>query len=168
MPLYKSVYARITPDSNDLMSSTFSAEMTEMAYILKSLDIGSPSNSNSSNGDGTRNETTPALVIIDELGRGSSVADGLAISLAVTDALLTLHHRHNHKPSTEGLIGGANRLKPTVFLCTHFQELPNLLGERAGVAALQMKVNVSFSMTLFGILLPCEGLFRLAVLQLQY
>ena len=90
--------------------------MTEMAYILHSI------------GSTDTNRTTSTLVIIDELGRGSSVVDGLSITLAIADKLV-----HCHTPSTI----------TTVFMCTHFQDLPKLMGQRPGVSTLRMKVNVS-------------------------
>lgn len=116
MPIYKSLYTRITPDSSDLLSSNFSAEMTEMAHVLRNLS--SPES----------RTTTPSLIIVDELGRGSSVADGLSISLAITDELV---RRHTQATMT------------TVFMCTHFPDLPKLMGQRPGVTTLRMKVNVS-------------------------
>lgn len=50
-------------------ASTFSSEMRETAFIL-------------------RNVGTRSLVVIDELGRGTSVRDGLAIAIAVCEALI--------------------------------------------------------------------------------
>lgn len=97
-----------------------------MAYILRNL---SSSDSNT---------TTPALVIIDELGRGSSVVDGLSITLAITDELVQCH--------SESAI-------TTVFMCTHFQDLPKLMGQRPGVSTLRMKVNVSCELTNIGIVI---------------
>ena len=63
--------------SDDLLganASTFMNEMRAMASILGSID-----------------EHT--LVVLDELGRGTSVSDGLAITLAICEALLKTHVR---------------------------------------------------------------------------
>ena len=85
--------------SDDLASgqSTFMVEMTEVANIL-------------------RNATRNSLVILDEIGRGTSTFDGLAIAWAVVE------HISNIK-----LIGAK-----TLF-ATHYHELSELEGTRPGV-----------------------------------
>jgi DNA mismatch repair protein MutS len=81
--------------------STFMIEMTELAEILERADDRS-------------------LVILDEVGRGTSTADGLAIARAVTDYLhdevgaLTLFATHHHD-----LTAAAARLDRAVNL--HFR-----------------------------------------------
>lgn len=132
MPIYKSLYTRIAPDASDLLNSTFSSEMTEMAHVLRNL--APPDTASASPAAG--NSNTPSLIIIDELGRGSSVADGLSISLAITDELVRRHYQS---------------AMVTVFMCTHFPELPKLIGQRPGVSTLRMKVNVSFAFPLFSL-----------------
>ena len=64
--------------------STFAGEMREMAFILRTIDQNS-------------------LAIIDELGRGTSTRDGLAIALAIAEALIDS--------------------KAMVWFVTHFKEL---------------------------------------------
>jgi DNA mismatch repair protein MutS len=70
--------------------STFMVEMSETAKILKNADENS-------------------FVIIDELGRGTSTQDGLALASAVVDALhdqvkcLTLFATHFHELSVKGI-----------------------------------------------------------------
>jgi DNA mismatch repair protein MSH4 len=127
LPVYRALYTRITPDASDLLSSTFSAEMTEMAYILRNLSVsGSKSSSTTATTNGGGVAATAdglSLVIIDELGRGSSVVDGLAITLAITEKLAQM----------PGVM---------TFMCTHFQDLVHLMAQRPGVATLQMQVNL--------------------------
>ena len=85
--------------SDDLASgqSTFMVEMTEVANIL-------------------RNSTANSLLILDEIGRGTSTFDGLSIAWAVVE------HISNTK-----LLGAK-----TLF-ATHYHELTELEGTLAGV-----------------------------------
>ncbi len=85
--------------SDDLASgqSTFMVEMTEVANIL-------------------RNATKNSLLILDEIGRGTSTFDGLSIAWAVVE------HISNHQ------ILGAKTL-----FATHYHELTELEGRLEGV-----------------------------------
>lgn len=85
--------------SDDLASgqSTFMVEMTEVANIL-------------------RNATAKSLLILDEIGRGTSTFDGLSIAWAV------IEHISNPK------ILGAKTL-----FATHYHELTELEGKISGV-----------------------------------
>lgn len=85
--------------SDDLASgrSTFMVEMTEVANIL-------------------RNATSKSLLILDEIGRGTSTFDGLSIAWSVIE----------HISSTK-LLGAK-----TLF-ATHYHELTELEGKIAGV-----------------------------------
>jgi len=86
--------------SDDLASgqSTFMVEMTEVANIL-------------------RNATSNSLVILDEIGRGTSTFDGLSIAWAVVEYISnpkllgakTLFATHYHElTELEGMISGVN------------------------------------------------------------
>ena len=96
--LVDGVYTRVGA-SDDLATgqSTFMVEMSEMAYIL-------------------RNATARSLVILDEIGRGTSTFDGLSIAWAAVEYLA------DQKKS------GAKTL-----FATHYHELSELEGHLEGV-----------------------------------
>ena len=96
--LVDGVYTRVGA-SDDLATgqSTFMVEMSEMAYIL-------------------RNATSRSLVILDEIGRGTSTFDGLSIAWAAVEYLC------DTKKS------GAKTL-----FATHYHELSELEGHLEGV-----------------------------------
>jgi DNA mismatch repair protein MSH4 len=69
-PIIHQLFVRMsTDDSIEANMSTFSIEMREMAFILNNIDHKS-------------------IAIIDELGRATSTRDGLAIALAISEALI--------------------------------------------------------------------------------
>ena len=97
IPIVDRIFTRVSA-SDDLASgqSTFMVEMSETAYIL-------------------RNATAKSLVILDEIGRGTSTFDGLSIAWAVVEYLCdksksgakTLFATHYHELSElEGAIEG--------------------------------------------------------------
>ena len=96
---YATVFSPGWGASDDLASgqSTFMVEMTEVANIL-------------------RNATRNSLLVLDEIGRGTSTFDGLSIAWAV------IEHISNSK-----LLGAK-----TLF-ATHYHELTELEGTIAGV-----------------------------------
>ena len=89
VPLLRRVFTRIgSTDCLESCTSTFASEMRETTYVLRNLG---PS----------------ALVLVDELGRGTSNRDGLALAWAVAEELL-------HSPRTFTLFA------------THYLALANL------------------------------------------
>ncbi len=98
IPIVDRIFTRVGA-SDDLASgqSTFMVEMSETAYIL-------------------RNATRHSLIILDEIGRGTSTFDGLAIAWAVVEYLCD--------PARVGA--------KTLF-ATHYHELSELEGQVEGV-----------------------------------
>ena len=103
IPLIDKIYTRIGA-SDSLISdqSTFMVEMTETANILK-------------------NATEKSLIILDEIGRGTSTYDGLSIAWAVLEHVTskikskTLFATHYHElTEIEGIIEGVKNYKITV------------------------------------------------------
>jgi DNA mismatch repair protein MSH4 len=106
-PISHQLFARVSTDDNiEANVSTFAAEMREIAFILRNIERRS-------------------LVIIDELGRGTSTTDGLAIAIAIAEALI--------------------ESRAYVWFVTHFRDLARILAERAGVINLHLAVDISVS-----------------------
>jgi len=104
-PIVRQVFSRTrTDDSIEENASTFALEMREMAFILRNIDSHS-------------------LVIVDELGRGTSSRDGLTIALAISEALIAS--------------------KALVWFATHFKDLVRILSVRSGVLSLHMSVSIA-------------------------
>lgn len=104
VPIVRQLFARVaTDDCIEANVSTFAAEMQEMAFIL-------------------HNVTPKSLVIVDELGRGTSTNDGLAIALAISEALV--------------------QSRAFVWFVTHFRDLPRILVHRVGVVSMHMSVDI--------------------------
>ncbi|KAL5121962.1 MutS protein msh4 [Pleosporales sp. CAS-2024a] len=103
-PILGQLFARLGMDDNiETNVSTFAAEMKEIAFILRNIDGRS-------------------LAIIDELGRGTSTRDGLAMALAIAEALVSS--------------------KALVWFATHFKDVATIMGERAGVQNLHLAVEL--------------------------
>lgn len=104
-PIIHNIFARISMEDNiEASLSTFSVEMREMAFILQNVDDNS-------------------LAIIDELGRGTSTRDGLAIAIAMSEALI--------------------QTKASVWFATHFTDLARTLQEQPGVLNLHLASTMS-------------------------
>lgn len=105
MPLFDQVFTRVG-SSDDLSSglSTFMVEMTEAASIL-------------------RKATKQSLIILDEVGRGTSTQDGLAIAFAIISELhqkigaYTLFATHYHE-----LVPLCQKLGPIAIMQTEVKE----------------------------------------------
>jgi len=99
------IFTRI--GANDNLSqgqSTFFVEMSELAYILN-------------------NATSKSLVILDEIGRGTSTYDGLSIAWAAAEYLLS------------------DRLRARTLFATHYHEMTALEGKLKGFKNLNVDVK---------------------------
>ncbi|KAJ9645092.1 MutS protein msh4 [Coniosporium tulheliwenetii] len=104
-PILHQLFARVSmDDSIEANVSTFAAEMRETAFILRNIDRRS-------------------LAIVDELGRGTSTRDGLAIALAIAEALVDS--------------------RALVWFVTHFRDLATIMAERSGVINLHLAVEMT-------------------------
>ncbi len=103
IPLTDKIFTRIGASDNLISDqSTFMVEMTETANILK-------------------NATENSLIILDEIGRGTSTFDGLSIAWAVVEFVTqklkakTLFATHYHElTELEGILSGVKNYKITV------------------------------------------------------
>ncbi|KAG0359943.1 hypothetical protein BG005_011813 [Podila minutissima] len=99
------LFSRICNDDNiEPNASTFMVEMKETAYILQ-------------------NVSDKCLVIMDELGRGTSTHDGLGIAYAVCEELI--------------------QIKAIVFFATHFQELAHTLEAYHNVVNMHLETELT-------------------------
>ncbi len=106
-PIIHQLFARVSmDDSIEANVSTFGSEMRETGFILRNIDRRS-------------------MVIIDELGRGTSTRDGLCIAVAVAEALV--------------------ESRALVWFATHFRDLAKILSERNGVVNLHLVVDMELA-----------------------
>ena len=103
IPLCDRIFTRIGASDNLILDrSTFMVEMTEVANIL-------------------RNATDRSLLILDEVGRGTSTFDGLSIAWSVIEHL-------------------TRSIRAKTLFATHYHELTELEGKLEGVK--NYKINV--------------------------
>jgi DNA mismatch repair protein MutS len=104
LPIVDRVFTRIGASDNLARGrSTFMVEMTETAVILNTA-------------------TARSLVVLDEIGRGTSTYDGLALAWAVIE--------HIHQ-----------RIRAKTLFATHYHELTELAGQLDGVINLHVSVK---------------------------
>jgi DNA mismatch repair protein MutS len=98
VPIVDRIFARVGASDNIARGqSTFMVEMQETANILHSA-------------------TSRSLVVLDEIGRGTSTFDGLSIAWAVAEYLVT-----------------NSKARPRVLFATHYHELTDLADSLPGV-----------------------------------
>ncbi len=104
IPLCDRIFTRIGASDNLILDrSTFMVEMTEVANIL-------------------RNATSRSLLILDEVGRGTSTFDGLSIAWAVIEYL-------------------NDKVRAKTLFATHYHELTELEGKLEGVKNYKITVR---------------------------
>ena len=104
IPLCDRIFTRIGASDNLILDqSTFMVEMTEVANIL-------------------RNATDKSLLILDEVGRGTSTYDGLSIAWSVIEYL-------------------TEKVRAKTFFATHYHELTELEGKLEGVKNYKISVK---------------------------
>jgi DNA mismatch repair protein MutS len=106
LPIYDAVFSRVgATDDLALGQSTFMVEMLECSRIL-------------------HNATGRSLIILDEIGRGTSTYDGLAIAWSVAEYI------HNHPD-----------LRSITLFATHYHELTRLSEFLPGVRNLRIMLQ---------------------------
>ncbi len=104
IPLTDKIFTRIGASDNLISDqSTFMVEMTEMANILN-------------------NATDKSLLILDEIGRGTSTYDGLSIAWSVVEYV-------------------TEKIKARTMFATHYHELTELEGKLDGVKNYKVTVK---------------------------
>ncbi len=104
LPIFDRVFTRVGASDNLIMDqSTFMVEMIEVANILN-------------------NATKDSLLILDEVGRGTSTLDGLSIAFAVTKYI-------------------NNVIKAKTLFATHYHELTELEGAIKGISNYRISVK---------------------------
>ena len=112
LPLVDRVFTRIGAADNVARGrSTFMVEMTETAVILNTA-------------------TARSLIVLDEIGRGTSTYDGLALAWAVVE--------HIHR-----------NIRAKTLFATHYHELTELATQLEGVRNLHVSVKESGDQILF-------------------
>jgi len=112
LPIVDRVFTRIGAADNLARGrSTFMVEMTETAVILNTA-------------------TARSLVVLDEIGRGTSTYDGLALAWAVVE--------HIHR-----------NIRAKTLFATHYHELTELADQLPGVRNLHVSVKESGDQILF-------------------
>jgi DNA mismatch repair protein MutS len=112
LPIVDRVFTRIGAADNLARGrSTFMVEMTETATILNTA-------------------TSNSFIVLDEIGRGTSTYDGLALAWAVVEYI------HDH-------------IRAKTLFATHYHELTALAGQLSGIRNLHVSVKESNDQILF-------------------
>ncbi|GAA5887912.1 hypothetical protein JCM6882_000800 [Rhodosporidiobolus microsporus] len=126
---FRPISALLTRLSNDdnleASLSTFASEMSTMAMILSALSLP-PSSDSEGEGEGKEGERGKGgrgcLVIVDELGRGTSPEEGVGIAHAVAEEII--------------------KSKAFCFFATHFKELSTTLARYPNVVSLHLETEI--------------------------
>lgn len=111
--LVDKIFTRVGASDNiSSGESTFMVEMTETASILNNLSINS-------------------LILLDEIGRGTSTYDGVSIAWAIAEFL-------NHHPA-----------KPKTLFATHYHELNELEKNNEGIRNYHIEIKEATNKIIF-------------------
>ena len=113
MGIIDKIFTRVGASDNISMGeSTFMVEMNETALILNNISERS-------------------LILLDEIGRGTSTYDGISIAWAISEYL------HNHKS------------KPKTLFATHYHELNQMAGSFEGIKNFNVSIKEENNQILF-------------------
>lgn len=124
LPIVDRIFTRI--GAHDRLShgeSTFFVEMAECARIF-------------------RNYTADSLILLDEVGRGTSTYDGISIAQAMIESLNQGHGGPGAATGTMPSVSQPNEGKgrPKTLFATHYSELAHLISKEKGIIGLTVSV----------------------------